>query len=474
MRLGADGNVRSLVAATGRFAWAEGITRLANGDLIAHGVGERVANDEQLYRFGLDGSLRWSRPLGQGVLGAASVDERGDRIDVTMISGSAEADDDFGFITHGPLPGRDGPPVEHAFDTRGNAVLARAPAGNPRPPRPLLLDAPTRQYFQRALGVDDVDAAVAVRSRNWLVQARYPGLFLAPGVEPSQPLFSGRSYAWLLASFAAARPGTPTPRTRVLDRAPNRRDPTASSVPHTPPSVTGLKRAALKAFRAKRYAEACDLFARVQNLTPTDVANLGDLGFCKQRLGDTADALVIDRYALELTASASAEHARLRQAVYYNLAQLDTKKPVSFAKEACTQLESDTPSCKKPIYVCGIDGTFGINTRFGITTFTAARFALTSAAADASDLDQLTWPTLGADADTTSDQDGAASYDVSLRVDRDQRDGNYRTISEPTASCDVIYSDGCSARVALVCEWSDAMTHAAPERKIVELALDPD
>lgn len=117
---------------------------------------------------------------------------------------------------------------------------------------------------------------------------------------------------------------------------------------------------------------------------------------------------------------------------------------------------------------------YGMDTRVGITTFTAARFALTSTAADASDLDPLSWPTLGADAGTTSDQDGAASYDVSLRVDHDQRDGNYNTVSEPTAACDVIYSDGCSGRVALVCEWSDATTRAEPERKIVELALDPD
>ena len=473
MRLGTDGSIRNLVATAGQYAWAEGLTRLANGDLIAHGVRAGAANDDQLYRFGPDGSLRWSRPIGQGVLGAVSVDERRDRIDVTMISGSAEADENVGVVTHPPLPGRDTLPVEQAFGTRGNVVLVPAPAANLRPPAPLPLDVPNRPHFQRALGVDDVNAAV-VSSRNWLVQARYPGLFLAPGVAPRQPLFSGRSFAWLLASFGEARPGTPTPQPRILDRSPDRSDATASSVPHTPPSVAGLKRAALKAFRSKHYAEACDLFARAQNLTPSDVANLGDLGLCKQRAGDTADALAIDRYALELAASDSAEHARLRHAVYYNLARLDSVKPISFSTTACAELESDAPSCKKPIYVCGINGTYGMDTRWAITTFTAARFALTSAAADASELDPLTWPTLGADADTTSDQDGAASYDVSLRVDRDQRDGNYSTVSEPTASCDVIYSDGCSGRVALACEWSDATTQAAPQRKIVELALVPD
>jgi hypothetical protein len=473
MRLGPDGSVRHLVAAAGQYAWAEGITQLANGDLIAHGVRAGAANDDQLYRFGSDGALRWSRSLGQGVVGAVSVDERGDRIDVKMISGSAEADDDVGVVTHRPLPGRDIPPVEHTFDTRGNAVPVQALGNLPPTPRSLI-DVPTRQYFQRALSVDEVNAAVAVPSGNWLVQARYPGLFLAPGVEPSQPLFSGRSFAWLLASFVEARPGTPTPQPRVLDRSADHRGRTASKVPHTPPSVAGLKRAALNAFRAKHYAQACELFAHAQNLRPTDLANLGDLGLCKQRAGDTADALAIDRYAIELAAGDSAEHAKLRHAVYYNLASLDAKKPLSFAEKACTHLASDTPSCKKLVYVCGIDGTYGMDTRVGITTFTAARFALTSTAADASDLDPLTWPTLGADAGTTSDQDGAASYDVSLRVDRDQRDGNYNTVSEPTASCEVIYSDGCSGRVALVCEWSDATTRAEPERKIVELALDPD
>jgi hypothetical protein len=59
----------------------------------------------------------------------------------------------------------------------------------------------------------------------------------------------------------------------------------------------------------------------------------------------------------------------------------------------------------------------------------------------------------------------ASSGQIFLRSDQ--------TVSEPTASCDVIYSDGCSGRVALVCEWADATTRAAPERKIVELALDP-
>ena len=127
----------------------------------------RAANDDQLYRFGPDGSVRWSRSLGQGVLRAVSVDESGDRIDVKMISGSAEADDDVGVVTHRPLSGRDIPPVELAFDTRGNAVPVRAPGSLPPTPR-LLIDGLTRldPWSKEQTGVASLNQPIAARNCN--------------------------------------------------------------------------------------------------------------------------------------------------------------------------------------------------------------------------------------------------------------------------------------------------------------------
>jgi hypothetical protein len=594
-RVGADGAVRSVVAAALAFSWVKALGRLASGDVIAHGV-RAGAEAHELYRFRSDGSLVWARELaGETMLRLFALDEKSGKMALSLVPGHEEADQKFGSSRRGPKTKTDNPVARvlfldgtgaerwsgaidalclralavHEADgvVLGGVVATTLPKVSFLPPSSLrsssawvallgdagavhwvhivgedqsrnlsrlrwrsdgtiaatgsdvkrragfmeVLDAKTgvskhthapeaneKLRFIEEKGdiwVEEVSSSDVIelssRSRagdeRWraeigpavsvmdaatladgtcLIVGRHPGLLLLPGLEPPAAFASAESFAWFLALVSEVPLGTKATPPRVLDRASPAQAPAGG--------IAALKKRALTAFRAKRYRDACPLFAEIVNLLPRDAAGMGDFGFCLQQMGETGLAILVDRYAVRLAARDTSEDLAVRRAVYHNLATLETKKPLSFYPKPCMTLASDAFGCEKPVFVCGVDGTYGMDTRVAIITYTAARFALSAeAAALEPDLYALSWPELGDGPTETSDRSGASSFDISLKVDRDSRDGNYNTVTNEVSTCDVVYADGCSGRVGLSCSWQDMRSNDKPVVKVIELALDP-
>lgn len=349
------------------------------------------------------------------------------------------------------------------FSTSGEPdyLVERAPDGNSL--TYVALDETGQARWSAGLGAMELAGVAALGDGTRLLQGRFPAVLSVPGLGAGPALTSGRPFSFFLALYSEIPAGStaPAPVPRVLDRALPANDKT---------SVHSLKRRALRAFRAKRYEQACDLFAQAQNRVPHDSANLGDLGLCLQRAGQAGLAEVVDRHALALAAGTSEADSKVRHAVYHNLALLGVKQKLDFAKSTCLELPSDSPGCDRPIHVCGSYGSYGMDTRVFIGSFTVARFALTRGAADLGDIDPLTWPELGAAEGETTDRRGAPSYDVTLSFDADNRDSNYGTVSQDFAECSVIHIEGCGGRVALACSWHDADSKGS-QNKIIELEL---
>ena len=66
--------------------------------------------------------------------------------------------------------------------------------------------------------------------------------------------------------------------------------------------VKAARAAATRAFKAKRYAEACPFYQRVIDAAPEDAAAHADLGLCLLRLGQSAEAIAANRRAIALAA----------------------------------------------------------------------------------------------------------------------------------------------------------------------------
>ena len=336
----------------------------------------------------------------------------------------------------------------------------------------LALDANAQQRWRLSLGADEANQVASLPDRRHLIQGRYSDLYLVAGLDPPAALVSGSSFAWYLALVDevpnSAAPSLP----RVLDREAILRNPKPSAAAN----FATLKRRALSAFRAKRYREACDLFAQAQAYKPKDTFNLGELGLCQARAEEDYYAAFIDRYALwldfALERSSSGNHdTRARQAIYYNLAQLDKGKKdfVALADPDCVAWQSDALGCSKPIFSCAKDGSYGMDTRVMITTFKVARFALTADDAKLESFDGISWPQFGTSPDETYSRADQPSYDVTISCDADGRDGNYNTVSDETSECYVMYADGCSGRLALHCTWKDTRSSDPAISKVIEL-----
>ena len=89
---------------------------------------------------------------------------------------------------------------------------------------------------------------------------------------------------------------------------------------------TELRDRATKAFKAKRYKEACALYTEAQAAQPADAANMADLALCLQRAGDDDGAVKANQDAIRLASAPGApadKSLRVRKAAYYNLGRLD-------------------------------------------------------------------------------------------------------------------------------------------------------
>ncbi|WP_163995709.1 tetratricopeptide repeat protein [Pyxidicoccus caerfyrddinensis] len=130
------------------------------------------------------------------------------------------------------------------------------------------------------------------------------------------------------------------------------------------PEVEALRAKATKLYRAKKYDEACALFAHVVKLAPEQGSTFADLGLClqKQEKMDAARAAYLR--ALRL----SDADPVTRTNVYFNLAAFQDVTPPQVRLESsptprghmlmvpangpCAPLPSSEPSCKKELMAC--------------------------------------------------------------------------------------------------------------------------
>ncbi|WP_242342890.1 tetratricopeptide repeat protein [Anaeromyxobacter terrae] len=115
--------------------------------------------------------------------------------------------------------------------------------------------------------------------------------------------------------------------------------------------VEALRVSATAAYRAKRYAEACEEFAQAAKLAPGDARLAGDLGLCWHRLGRKKEAVAETLRAVRL-AGPWAEHddASLRRSAYFNLGLMGVALPVP-AAGTCGPIPP-APGCDRPLHAC--------------------------------------------------------------------------------------------------------------------------
>jgi hypothetical protein len=121
-------------------------------------------------------------------------------------------------------------------------------------------------------------------------------------------------------------------------------------------SVTAARRAARRAFKAKRYATACPLYQKIVTLQPDDPPSRADLAFCLQRLGRKEEAIATNYEALALGARTDRSpdgDAATRRHAYHNLSELGVTVDVPNA--ACGPLPP-APGCAKRLWMCNQKG----------------------------------------------------------------------------------------------------------------------
>ncbi|MCY1015914.1 tetratricopeptide repeat protein [Pyxidicoccus sp. MSG2] len=132
----------------------------------------------------------------------------------------------------------------------------------------------------------------------------------------------------------------------------------------TGPEVEALRAKATKLYRAKKYDEACALFAHVVKLAPEQGTAFADLGLCLQKQEKKDQARAAYHRALRLSDADPAT----RTNVYFNLAAFEDVTPPQVRLEStptprghtlstssrvpCAPLPSSELSCKKELKAC--------------------------------------------------------------------------------------------------------------------------
>jgi hypothetical protein len=221
-------------------------------------------------------------------------------------------------------------------------------------------------------------------------------------------------------------------------------------------AVTATRKAAQRAFKAKRYAAACPLYQKVVDLLPDDPPARADLAFCLQRLGRKAEAVAANYQALALAARTSDGapngDAATRRHAYYNLSELGVKVAVPEAE--CAQL-APAAGCARPLWACRqhghADGSHGGTIwsilRIGISADHAAIGASEELAPDGLNHYDPQQPTPAADVVLQE------AFEARCWPDEDCMDNEQNR-------CDVIVADGCSGLIGIVCSNSNPVGKA--------------
>ncbi len=117
-------------------------------------------------------------------------------------------------------------------------------------------------------------------------------------------------------------------------------------------------------YRARKYKEACDLYAAVARLDSGDAAVRNDLGLCFQNLGRKDSALAYTREALRIadrgladpdTGAWSFANLRARKSAYFNLDKLGG--PMHEPKPGQCETWSSIAECPARVHVCAEAGS---------------------------------------------------------------------------------------------------------------------
>lgn len=221
-------------------------------------------------------------------------------------------------------------------------------------------------------------------------------------------------------------------------------------------AVAATRKAAQRAFKAKRYAAACPLYQKVVDLLPDDPPARADLAFCLQRLSRKADAVAANYQALALAARTTDRapngDAATRRHAYYNLSELGMK--VDVPESECAQL-APAAGCARPLWACRqhghADGSHGGSIwsilRIGISVDQAAIGASEELAPDGLNHYDPQQRTPAADVVLEDNFEARCWPDEDCAPNEEK-------------SCDVIVADACLGLIGVVCSTSNPVGKA--------------
>lgn len=212
---------------------------------------------------------------------------------------------------------------------------------------------------------------------------------------------------------------------------------------------------ATKLYRAKKYEEACSVFERVTELSPTSATAWGDYGLCLGHLSKrTSEAARADRKAIELAPKSE----RVRKAAYYNLGRLgiaglaesyvpgptedDSIAAVEGPLPPCVIFER-APGCERPMWGCYRSPYFDTG---WIRFARDPRTILKKAWPEGWSYNDMEQPAVTFGSDVAVIWDSTVDIIASSICMRDVR-------------CRVVWADACTGHVGLFCDvaWRDTL-----------------
>jgi hypothetical protein len=437
----------------------------AGGDLLLVGLSPfpvRFGPDKPLRSAGYSGSflarlspsgqMRAATSIGTVQVGNAAPLPGGD----LMIVGN--------LVGIGTLSGTGGKPVSLTAAGHDDLLVARiAPDGGLRWARRL-----------GGIGFDSAIDLVADTAGTVTLAARF-GKDLQLGPEGCRPLHAGPDdghQIFLLRLTGGAMPSDEARESRLAAaRA----------------QASALRKTAMQAFKAKRYAAACDAYAKLAATVPApdDAAAVADLALCLQRLGKKDEAIAANRRAIAL--GANDDHSdwgddAARRHAYFNLGKLGVTVDLP---QGCGPLPP-APGCNRSLWAC-VD-TIKENDSHGGSSHTdwvRVGISKDEAAIATDDTISLVMPSLGRVglyesvdrwALTNNFTSRRPHVDVLLGEEVEEictRDGCESPGDEPL-DCDVVYANACLGLVGVVCPGAGEGRKGRPRDAVDEFYLGPE
>ncbi len=225
------------------------------------------------------------------------------------------------------------------------------------------------------------------------------------------------------------------------------------------PDATALRQQGTDAFRAKRYAEACPLFAQASAADPKNGEIFADLGLCWDKAGDKVKAQEATLQAATLGDATTRLHA------YFNLSKLGRSLDGAPKKKGenpgCRRWASDVTTCAsvKTLNACSFEtagGGTGQDSTEGGTAICPKQEDAQSYSYDDPNAECMAY----VDSTSTNFHCGAPSNNFP-GCDEDGESKECQAAiaecektahSEEHAECVPVFADACAFRVGVVCD----------------------